>query len=145
MDPNIAAGLDSQPSPGGCQSLAMIWEPLEQEREEIRLLTLYSGAFENDIKCTIRTVSLGQHLEYAALSYCWGIEDDPNNRGTISINGQSISVTKSLATALKYMRRDNEEVIVWNDATCINQKDEIEQESQIRLMGQIYAKGKSAT
>ncbi len=120
----------------------MIWSTLEQKRQEIRLLTLCPGAFEQEIQCKLRIVSLNQHPNYVALSYCWGYQ---NNRGTISINEQKISVTRSLATALKYMRRNDEELILWNDATCINQNDEIEKGSQIMLMGQIYARGKSDT
>ena len=118
----------------------MIWSTLEQKRQEIRLLTLCPGASEQEIQCKLRIVSLYQYPNYVALSYCWG---DQNNRDTVSINGQKISVTKSLATALKYMRRNNEEVMLWNDATCINQNDEIEKGSQIMLMGHIYARGKS--
>ena len=120
----------------------MIWSTLEKERHEIRLLTLCPGVFEQEIQCKLRVLSLDQHLNYVALSYCWG---DQNNRGTISINEQNISVTMSLATALRYVRRNDEEVILWNDATCINQDDEIEKGSQIRLMGQIYARGKADT
>lgn len=118
----------------------MIWSTLKQERQEIRLLTLCPGAFEQEIQCKLRIVSLDRHPNYVALSYCWG---DPNSRDTISINEQKISVTRSLATALKYMRRKDEEAILWNDATCINQNDEIEKGSQIMLMGLIYARGKS--
>ena len=120
----------------------MIWSPLKQERREIRLLTLCPGAFEQEIQCKLRIVSLVQHTDYVALSYCWG---DPNSRDTISLNEQKISVTRSLATALKYMRRNDKEVILWNDATCINQSDKIEKGSQIMLMGQIYARGKLDT
>lgn len=124
------------------KDLAMIWSTLRQERQEIRLLTLCPGAFQQEIQCKLRVVSLNQNLKYVALSYCWG---DQNNRDTISVNGQKIAVTMSLATALKYMRRCDQDVILWNDATCINQNDEIEKGSQIMLMGQIYARGKSDT
>ena len=124
------------------EDLAMIWSTLKHERQEIRLLILCPGAFEQEIQCKLRIVSLNQNLNYVALSYCWG---DLNDQDTISVNGQKITVTRSLATALKYMRRNDEEVILWNDATCINQNDWIEKGSQIMLMGQIYARGKSDT
>lgn len=120
----------------------MIWSTLRHERQEIRLLTLCPGVFQQEIQCRLRIVSLNQSLKYVALSYCWG---DCNDQDTISVNGQKITVTRSLATALKYMRRNDEEVILWNDATCINQNDQIEKGSQIMLMGQIYARGKSDT
>ena len=121
------------------EDLAMIWSTLRQERQEIRLLTLCRGTFQKEIQCKLRIVSLNEDLQYVALSYCWG---DQNDHDSISVNGQKITVRRSLATALKYMRRNDEEVILWNDATCINQKDEIEKGSQIMLMGQIYARGK---
>ena len=120
----------------------MIWSTLRQERQEIRLLTLCPGTFQQEIQCKLHIVSLDQDLKYVALSYCWG---DQNDRDTINVNGQKITVTRSLATALRYMRRNDEEVILWNDATCINQNDEIEKGLQIMLMGQIYARGKMNT
>ena len=120
----------------------MIWSTLKQECQEIRLLTLCPGPFQQEIHCKLRIFSLNQDLKYVALSYCWG---DQNDRDTISVNGQKITVTRSLATALKYMRRKDEDLILWNDATCINQNDEIEKASQIMLMGQIYARGKMKT
>ena len=124
------------------EDLSMICSTLRQERQEIRLLTLCPGAFQQEIQCKLRIVSLNQNLKYVALSYCWG---DQNDHDKISVNGQKITVTRSLATALKYMRRNDKEVILWNDATCINQNDEIEKGSQIMLMGQIYARGKMNT
>ena len=120
----------------------MIWSTLKQECQEIRLLTLCPGAFQQEIYCKLRIFSLNEDPKYVALSYCWG---DQNDRDTISVNGQKITVTRNLATALKYMRRNDEDLILWNDATCINQNDEIEKGSQIMLMGQIYARGKMKT
>ena len=120
----------------------MIRSTLEEERQGIRLFTLCPAAVEQEIQCKLRIVALDQHPNYVTLSYCWG---NPNYRGTISINEQKISVMRSLAAALKYMRRNDEEVILWNDATCISQNDEVEKWSQITLMEQIYARGKSDT
>jgi hypothetical protein len=40
---------------------------------------------------------------------------------------------------LRAVRHKKEEVLVWIDALCINQRNRIERASQVRLMGQIYS------
>ncbi|GKT46151.1 heterokaryon incompatibility protein 6, OR allele [Colletotrichum spaethianum] len=74
---------------------------------------------------------------YEALSYRWG---DPNDRSTIFINGSGVSVLKDLEIALRHFRYDNEELVLWADAICINQDDIEERNVQVALMGTIYSK-----
>lgn len=97
----------------------MIWSTLRQERREIRLLTLCPASFQHKIQCKLRIVSLNQDLNYVALSYCWG---DQNDRDTISVNGHQITVTRNRATALRYMRRIDEEVVLayYLDSVLLN-------------------------
>jgi len=80
-------------------------------------------------------VSLIDRLSYTALSYIWG---DPNHRLSIYINGIQVSVTKSLALALQYIRKVDRDQILWVDAVCINQANVNERNSQVRLMGTLY-------
>jgi Heterokaryon incompatibility protein (HET) len=116
-----------------------IYSALHPEKRDIRILTVSSGVFNDEIQCKLHSVSLDDNPSYTALSYCWG---DANQRGYIRLNGQKVSVAKSLELALRYMRHIEVNVVVWADAICINQDDTIEKSFQVTMMGDIYAKGK---
>jgi len=47
-------------------------------------------------------------------------------------------VTQNLKTALRYIRKEKLEVVIWADAICINQKDDKEKVTQLQIMGEIY-------
>lgn len=119
----------------------MSYSELDQDRRQIRLLDLHPGVLGDNIRCQLQTVSSDDKPQYNALSYCWG---DERHTLEIRLNGQTVPVTANLATALKNMRRPDDHVIVWNDATCIDQSNEDEKKIQIGMMGQIYAEGKGA-
>jgi heterokaryon incompatibility protein (HET) len=76
------------------------------------------------------------HL-YEAVSYVWGHK---NNLQSIIIDDYSLDVTQNLYKLLLRLRDNSLPRIIWVDAVCINQKNEKEKESQIRLMAEIYAK-----
>ena len=74
---------------------------------------------------------------YTALSYVWG---DPSHTDEIIIDNHKVPITHSLYTALRQLQSDalyGEEVI-WVDALCINQADDIEKSAQIRIMREVY-------
>lgn len=72
---------------------------------------------------------------FTALSYVWG---DISDTTTILVDGKPLSVTKTLETALRYLRDSRRVIRVWADAICINQKDVIERGIQVKQMGSIY-------
>jgi hypothetical protein len=76
------------------------------------------------------------HL-YEALSYVWGSDKKPLS---ISIDKRRLPVTANLHAALTHLRDHFLERIIWVDAICINQKDEIEKGEQVRAMAEIYCK-----
>jgi hypothetical protein len=119
--------------------LEKIYSTLSAEVNEIRHLTVFLGSFEDQIQCALDPVSLNVNPSYFALSYCWG---DAKARTEIKVNGQQVSVTKSLECALRYLRKVDEDVVIWADAICINQQDTAEKSAQVSMMGDIYAKGK---
>lgn len=47
-------------------------------------------------------------------------------------------MTQNLKTALRYIRKEKLEVVIWADAICINQKDDKEKVTQLQIMGEIY-------
>lgn len=54
------------------------------------------------------------------------------------LEGATIPVAVSLHDALRAVRDEKEEVLVWVDALCIDQQNKDERATQVRLMGQIY-------
>lgn len=103
----------------------------------IRLLELYPGHANDNIDCTLRQVELENAPKYEAISYAWG---DPANRIDVLCDGKVITVTQNLKDALLRFKLKDRSRIVWADAICINQDDEVEKGSQVKLMNKIYAK-----
>lgn len=79
----------------------------------------------------------GSPALYEALSYVWG---DPNNPRKISIDGNELQVTISLHSALQQIRHTLMTRILWIDAICINQGDDVEKGQQVGYMAEIYSK-----
>ena len=77
-----------------------LYSPLLGQRD-IRLLEVLPGEDESTIVTSMVTVSLDSKPTYAALSYVWG---DATQASMIECNGKSISITTSLAEALRAFR-----------------------------------------
>ncbi|KAE9364913.1 HET-domain-containing protein, partial [Stipitochalara longipes BDJ] len=109
------------------------------KKNMIRLMALYPGAVNDIIESDISVYSLENLPAYEALSYTWG--KSPSH--PIVCNGQSISVQKNLASALRNLRYPSSIRLLWIDALCINQGDIQEQSSQVQQMGTIYQKAEN--
>ena len=77
-----------------------LYSPLLGLRD-IRLLEVLPGDDAGMVVTSMITVSLDSKPTYVALSYAWG---DAAQTRTIECNGKSISITTSLAEALKAFR-----------------------------------------
>jgi Heterokaryon incompatibility protein (HET) len=104
-------------------------------KPSIRLMILEPGNFEDPIKCKLEYTDLESNRYYEALSYSWG---DPTETTPIGLDDQSFPVTINLNRALHYIRRPYSKRVLWVDAVCINQRDDLERNSQVQLMGRIY-------
>ncbi|KAH9207202.1 heterokaryon incompatibility protein-domain-containing protein [Leptodontidium sp. 2 PMI_412] len=102
----------------------------------IRLLTLEAGFKYSHLRGSLKQVSIDEFPRYEALSYCWGSPDKPQS---IQIDGGIMNITESLHSALVRLRRMTKSRLIWADALCINQNDNIEKSQQILLMPQIYS------
>lgn len=137
--------------------------------EDIRLLKLHPGRFSDAIVIELSHETLRPGIEpipkYEALSYTWGDPEDVQNiqvrdqitkahnpvrnsvrafrklsiRDPFHPNSYDLSVTRSLETALRYLRNKNTSRILWIDAICINQCDSIERGREVLRMGGIYS------
>jgi hypothetical protein len=95
------------------------YRPLEIDLKEIRLHVLSPGDKHDDVCGELQYISLGdsKRLAYETISYVWG---DPTIRGEMTLNGRKMDVPASSEAALRRMRHQDRERIVWIDAVCIN-------------------------
>lgn len=144
-----------------------IYRPLNKESNEFRLLIIKPPSVIGGIECTLETRPLGnysRHNEgyydwikgvayegiweppsnhddiywvptYEALSYTWG---DPKDTEPITVNNQTMRVTKNLNIALLALRKENEDRMMWIDALCIDQTNLQGRDEQINRMLAIY-------
>src|SRR4051812_48286112 len=112
------------------------YESVEAGKSAIRLFKLLSSStWEEDVKCFMYSACMDEIPSYEAISYVWG---DSKVTQRIFVNGHILSVTKNLATALRYMRRSTEPLVLWADAICIDQQNTEEKARQVSMMGEIY-------
>lgn len=70
--------------------------------------------------------------QYTAISYVCG---DPNQTIQIIVSGQQLNITRNLHSALLEMQDCH---LIWADAVCINQIDDIERGLQVQQMAEIF-------
>jgi Heterokaryon incompatibility protein (HET) len=102
--------------------------------------TSSSPAAAPQLHCILSVIPRSNAPAYYALSYAWGDEADTI---PIYVNGQEVLVTRNLCTALEHICKEEEELIIWVDAICINQCDDKEKDEQVKQMKDIYANAKS--
>ncbi|EXF72947.1 hypothetical protein CFIO01_04653 [Colletotrichum fioriniae PJ7] len=112
---------------------ANIYVPLDHCSQQIRILELLPGSFDDEIECKLKTIT--PSASYEALSYVWG---DANDTRTIKVQGETMNVTANLKNALRHLRRAGEVLDLWVDAVCINQIDNAERKHQVGMMDIIY-------
>ncbi|KAJ8119134.1 hypothetical protein OPT61_g13 [Boeremia exigua] len=119
------------------------WErtPLHHEFASIRILKLSRGSSDAPIRCELQVVSLDNDPYYEVLSYVWG---DCNITKPIHVDEVCFSATVNLFDFLHSLRLVSTDRLLWADAICINQKDEVEKSHQIGLMTRIYRQAKEA-
>ena len=76
-------------------------------------------------------------VTYDALSYAWGTAS-PSAK--CICDGNTILLRDNLDSALKYLRKPQDERYVWIDFLCINQDDLVEKAVQIPRMKNIFSK-----
>ncbi|KAF4490826.1 Heterokaryon incompatibility protein 6, OR allele [Colletotrichum fructicola Nara gc5] len=128
-----------------------LYEALDPEDKQIRLIRVDSGLETAQITVTLEIASLKDEPSFAALSYVWG---DPTITEEISVNGHTSRVTNNLAAALRHIFKQQEVITnaqqqqlgrtvqpisrLWADALCINQNDIEERNQQVAMMGELY-------
>lgn len=115
------------------------YQPISLDRQSLRLVCLLSGEDER-LRCHLFDAWLDDEdgiIEYEALSYTWG----PSRKShTILLDGCTLAVTENLYMALGALRQSQTDRILWIDAICIDQENDLERGHQVRQMSFIYKK-----
>lgn len=101
----------------------------------VRLLRIKNGWPSQEIRCQFEDFQLGTSTSYEAISYVWGTSTD---KGSILLQGHHFTVTNSAYNIIHRHRSAWMDKFIWIDQICINQKDDNEKASQVKLMADIY-------
>ncbi|CAG8958001.1 hypothetical protein HYFRA_00000344 [Hymenoscyphus fraxineus] len=130
-------------------STPALYRPLKAANDtdgEFRLLTLLPGRQESPICCNLAVAPLHSPPHYEALSYTWGnpfssiseTQVSATSTFTILLNGNRFPIGFNLEGALRFLRYEERERILWIDALCIDQGNDEEKSCQVRAMSRIY-------
>ena len=101
-------------------------------------MRLLNGISSDPIRCDVFDMPLHEirgGVTYEALSYVWGSNE---TNEIIEIGGKSKGITRNLYDALHHLRHNDEDRILWVDAICIDQSNDMERNHQVKHMGDIY-------
>lgn len=114
--------------------------------ENIRLVCLLPGDFQDNICCELFHARLEFQIDYEAVSYTWATEDGDASLAesiTCGYVGDEIRkrlwITVNCASALRRLRHISEPRILWIDVIAIDQSNSEERNHQVALMAQIYS------
>lgn len=110
----------------------------------IRLLRIkgLSRLFTNPngpLRTKLFEISLENPPSYEAISYTW---DQQQADQPLRCNNKRLHVTANAISALKAVRLQGQDRVVWIDSICINQSSVADKNTQVPLMGRIYKKAK---
>ena len=117
------------------------YSPLDPAENEVRLLKVPDDNGNNDLTCSIVTVSLHAAPDYSAISYVWG---DPVRRRVMKLDGSQVSVLATAVEALQHMHaaaftEPGQPAYIWIDAVCIDLDNDQERSQQVTIMSEIYS------
>lgn len=134
--------LSTQDSSPSSYSPSPIY-PSSLDSSHFRLIYLTeSEDISAPIHIQLEEYSFTDHPEYETVSYVWGGEEGdstPCKPVYVGRYWDVILTTKNCSTLLYYLRPQKLCRVIWLDAICINQADNVEKPAQISRMGDIYA------
>ncbi|KAH8726428.1 heterokaryon incompatibility protein-domain-containing protein [Phaeosphaeriaceae sp. PMI808] len=120
----------------------MIYTSLDESQRQIRLLHLHPGdsGASDPLHCSFTVASLDNEISFEALSYVWGDATDALPIIVEEDTPTAVPITRNLHNALKSMRSQSHERVIWADALCVNQNNLAERNSQVKLMSDVYGR-----
>lgn len=117
------------------------YTPLDLGGPAFRLVRLLQGSYDDPIvrgeifQAWTGTEDSG--IPYEAISYTWGTRE---KNAQLHLDDCVLPITENLYDALRALRLEDEDRILWADAICIDQEgNNAEKGHQVRQMGDIYA------
>lgn len=112
--------------------------PLDYVCDEFRLVALSKADHYNDpLRALLAYSVMHDDVTYHCLSYTWGSRNEkPTCK--IFLNGQTFMIRENLDKALREIRENVFQVVIWIDAICIDQNNVSERNRQIPRMVEIY-------
>jgi len=94
------------------------YEPLEYNtRQGIRLVHVLPGQKQDDVVCELFHADLASAPVYEAVSYTWATGcGDASRSQSIICCGKNLAVTKNCEAAIRCLRRERGQRILWIDA-----------------------------
>ena len=126
-------------------SIRYVYKPLDETRNEIRLLVINRRVPFVPISCALLHVSLDQQPPppFEAVSYVWG---DSTRTHVVQVDGAAMPITASVRAILEQKASISKAKTVWIDAVCINQDDTAEKGWQVqKMMLRIYQAARFTT
>jgi Heterokaryon incompatibility protein (HET) len=105
--------------------MAILYRPLDQDRQEIRLLKQSSSIRSETLEYELIHHTFDQEHPYIALSYAWGQQE---LRKTIIVDKKTVPVSPNLWAALRSLC----------DASCAAADEEESSSDRLRRLGSGY-------
>lgn len=113
------------------------YSSLDSARSEVRVLALLpSSNLDEDIHCSLETVSLDENPHFEALSYVWAT---PTPTHDLFVDGVPFTIGPNLFAALHAVRLREKPRALWVDAICIDQRSVEDQSYHVHLMERILS------
>ncbi|TGJ81926.1 hypothetical protein E0Z10_g6858 [Xylaria hypoxylon] len=116
------------------------YEPLPTS-EHVRLVTIHAGRFDDDIVLSYDIVAFTSNEcpSYECLSYTW---DEHSGSSLVHVvekgRARAMHISGNLANILLHLRYADRPRVMWVDALCIDQNNDVEKGPQVARMGKVY-------
>lgn len=110
--------------------------------DNIRLLKLKPGAWDDPLQGDLDIVSLDTQPFYETISYTWADEHGDSTRCRplyITRSWHVLPITRNCESALRRLRLLDYNRVLWVDSVCINQQSTNERSHQVAMMCRIYS------
>ncbi|KAI1634422.1 heterokaryon incompatibility protein-domain-containing protein [Biscogniauxia mediterranea] len=139
----IGASNDHMPAEKDNSDLVhSIYPKLPKSSSHIRLLRLYRGTLGEELHGQVDIVDLSGSVNYEAVSYTWADKDGEKSlcrQIFLGVNSTPLPITLNCYRALKSLRREETDIVLWIDAICIDQHSTAERSHQVGLMAKIFS------
>jgi hypothetical protein len=111
---------------------------------EIRLLSLRPSLYPGyPIICSLKTsLQSAAKNEYEALSYVWGMYEGVDLK-PVTVNNRTYLITPNLHLALRHLRHERYDRVLWADAICLDQNNNEEKNRVVPEMHLIYGSARN--